>query len=86
MAPASVLDWSEPRQNWRCPRVTINNNSSNSDDKENKVLQTQSTVELNDKQVDTAYKRICKFLRRLGSSKKSKRECDRKQNDRFICI
>lgn len=34
-----------------------------------KSMKTQSTIELNDKEADTAYKKICKFLRRIKSKK-----------------
>lgn len=59
MAPASVLDWSEPRQQWRYPKASART----------EPVKTQSTVELNDKEADTAYKKICKFLKRLKSKK-----------------
>lgn len=58
MAPASVLDWTEPRQQWRYPKA-----------RPELVVKTQSTIELSDKEADTAYKKICKFLRRLRSKK-----------------
>ncbi|XP_016843507.1 glycogen synthase kinase-3 beta isoform X3 [Nasonia vitripennis] len=61
MAPASVLDWSEPRQQWRYPK---GNNT-----RMRQQVKTQSTIELNEKEADTAYKKICKFLRRLKSKK-----------------
>ncbi|XP_058803713.1 glycogen synthase kinase-3 beta-like isoform X2 [Phymastichus coffea] len=62
MAPASVLDWSEPRQTWRYPK-------GSSAKATERAVQTQSSVELSDKQADTAYKKICKFLRRLKSKR-----------------
>jgi hypothetical protein len=65
MAPASLLDWSEPRQQWRYPkRMTVMAKIHNS-----QTIKMQSTIDLNEKEADTAYKKICKFLKRLKSKK-----------------
>lgn len=71
MSPASLLDWSEPRQQWRYPKgMTVATRIHNS-----QTIKMQSRIDLNDKEADTAYKKICKFLRRLKSNK-----CESKYN------
>lgn len=72
MAPANNLDWSEPCQQWRypkfCPTTTGQKNE-----------RPKSAVELGGKEANTAYKKFCKFLRRLGNKK-------RKSIERSMCL
>lgn len=68
MAPANALNWSEPSQEWRYPKFCPSSGRQNSDKQTSK-----STVELRcNEQPDTAYKKICKFLRNLRGTKKRK--------------
>ncbi|XP_071642565.1 glycogen synthase kinase-3 beta isoform X2 [Temnothorax americanus] len=64
MAPANNLDWSEPCQQWRypkfCPTATGQKNE-----------RPKSAVELGGKEANTAYKKFCKFLRRLSNKKRN---------------
>ena len=68
MAPASVLDWSEPRQQQQQQWRGYGSKNCGTTARPQPV-KTQSTIELSDKEADTAYKKICKFLRRLKSKK-----------------
>ncbi|XP_015511505.1 glycogen synthase kinase-3 beta isoform X1 [Neodiprion pinetum] len=63
MAPANTLNWSEPRQEWRYPKFCL---SGQRGDKP----ASKSTLEVNEKEADSAYKKICKFLRNLGVKKR----------------
>ncbi|XP_070169413.1 glycogen synthase kinase-3 beta isoform X1 [Polyergus mexicanus] len=63
MAPANNLDWSEPCQQWRYPKIF----SATTDEKSERP---KSAVELSGKEANTAYKKFCKFLRRLGNRKR----------------
>ncbi|XP_015594085.1 glycogen synthase kinase-3 beta-like isoform X2 [Cephus cinctus] len=64
MAPANTLDWSEPCQQWRYPKLC-------SSGQRHERIKSRSTMDLGSKEVaDTAYKKICKFLRSLGSKKR----------------
>ncbi|XP_051169545.1 glycogen synthase kinase-3 beta isoform X1 [Leptopilina boulardi] len=62
MAPASTLNFSEPCQQWRYPKI------GNSGPKL-ETSRSKSTIDLKNKEADTAYKKICKFIRRLKSKK-----------------
>ncbi|XP_012227969.1 glycogen synthase kinase-3 beta isoform X2 [Linepithema humile] len=63
MAPASTLDYSEPCQQWRYPKIC----SVTADEKTDCP---KSTVESNGKEANSAYKKFCKFLRRLSNKKR----------------
>lgn len=63
MAPASTLDYSEPCQQWRYPKIY----SVTADEKTDCP---KSTVESNGKEANSAYKKFCKFLRRLSNKKR----------------
>ncbi|XP_029036576.1 glycogen synthase kinase-3 beta-like isoform X10 [Osmia bicornis bicornis] len=62
MAPAVTLDWSEPRQHWRYPKFCPSG--------QQKHERAKSAMELSSKEANTAYKKFCKFLRRLSSKKR----------------
>ncbi|KAL6438823.1 hypothetical protein ACFW04_003720 [Cataglyphis niger] len=62
MAPANNLDWSEPCQQWRYPKIFPATTDQKSE-------RPKSAVELSGKEANTAYKKFCKFLRRLGNRK-----------------
>ncbi|XP_043251639.1 glycogen synthase kinase-3 beta-like isoform X4 [Colletes gigas] len=62
MAPATALDWSEPRQHWRYPKFCPSG--------QEKHERAKSAMELSSKEANTAYKKFCKFLRRLGNKKR----------------
>ncbi|KZC13565.1 Protein kinase shaggy [Dufourea novaeangliae] len=62
MAPASTLDWSEPCQHWRYPKFCPSGQPKNE--------RAKSAMELSSKDANTAYKKFCKFLRRLGNKKR----------------
>lgn len=64
MAPATALDWSEPCQHWRYPKLCPSGQAKNE--------KAKSAMELSGKEANSAYKKFCKFLRRLGNKK---REC-----------
>ncbi|KAL0134131.1 hypothetical protein PUN28_001171 [Cardiocondyla obscurior] len=62
MAPANNLDWSEPCQQRRpkfCATTSVLINE-----------RPKSAVELGGKEANTAYKKFCKFLRRLSNKKR----------------
>ncbi|KAF7379608.1 hypothetical protein HZH66_014979 [Vespula vulgaris] len=61
MAPASTLDWSEPCQQWRYPKLCPSGQRHE---------RTKNGVELNGKEANGAYKKFCKFLRQLGSKRR----------------
>ncbi|XP_012140031.1 glycogen synthase kinase-3 beta isoform X2 [Megachile rotundata] len=61
MAPAVTLDWSEPRQHWRYPKLCPAG--------QQKHERAKSAMELSSKEANTAYKKFCKFVRRLRSKK-----------------
>ncbi|XP_032679959.1 glycogen synthase kinase-3 beta isoform X3 [Odontomachus brunneus] len=61
MAPANTLDWSEPCQQWRYPKICPTSQKSE---------RTKNAVELSGKEANSAYKKFCKFLRRLGNKKR----------------
>ncbi|XP_043487828.1 glycogen synthase kinase-3 beta-like isoform X3 [Polistes fuscatus] len=61
MAPASTLDWSEPCQQWRYPKLCPSGQRHE---------RTKNGVELNGKEPNGAYKKFCKFLRQLGSKRR----------------
>ncbi|KAL2712245.1 glycogen synthase kinase-3 beta isoform X1 [Vespula squamosa] len=63
MAPASTLDWSEPCQQWRYPKLCPSGQRHE---------RTKNGVELNGKEANGAYKKFCKFLRQLGSKRRFK--------------
>ena len=63
MAPASTLDWSEPCQQWRYPKIGTSGQKF-------ETCKSKSTVDLGNKEADTAYKKICNFLRKLRSKKR----------------
>ena len=83
MAPASVLNCTEPS-----PPQTIQQQQQQNKQQNQKNLKfsrgvnqkihnsaqqvKQSTIELSDKETDSAYKKICKFLRRLKPKKSCK--------------
>ncbi|XP_076659348.1 glycogen synthase kinase-3 beta isoform X3 [Halictus rubicundus] len=62
MAPATGLDWSEPCQHWRYPKLCPSGQQKNE--------RVKSAMELSSKEANTAYKKFCKFLRRLGNRKR----------------
>ncbi|XP_076282942.1 glycogen synthase kinase-3 beta isoform X4 [Lasioglossum baleicum] len=62
MAPATGLDWSEPCQHWRYPKLCPTGQQKNE--------RVKSAMELSSKEANTAYKKFCKFLRRLGNRKR----------------
>ncbi|XP_076683295.1 glycogen synthase kinase-3 beta isoform X2 [Andrena cerasifolii] len=62
MAPATALDWSEPCQQWRYPKFCPPGQQKNE--------RAKSAMELRSKDANTAYKKFCKFLRRLGNKKR----------------
>lgn len=66
MAPSSALDWSEPCQYWRyakfCPGGQQQKGSERS--------KSKSATDVTGDETGSTYKRICKFLRRLGSKKR----------------
>ncbi|XP_012244811.1 glycogen synthase kinase-3 beta-like isoform X3 [Bombus vosnesenskii] len=61
MAPAAALDWSEPCQHWRYPKFCPSG--------QQKHERAKSAMELSSKEANTAYKKFCKFLRRLKNRK-----------------
>ncbi|KAG7197366.1 hypothetical protein KM043_018473 [Ampulex compressa] len=61
MAPATTLDWSEPCQQWRYPKFCPPGQ---------KYEKAKSAVELSSKEANSAYKKLCKFLRRLGNKRR----------------
>ncbi|KAK1134663.1 hypothetical protein K0M31_007443 [Melipona bicolor] len=61
MAPAATLDWSEPCQHWRYPKFCPSG--------QQKHERAKSAMELSSKEA-TAYKKFCKFLRRLKHKKR----------------
>ncbi|CAD1476281.1 unnamed protein product [Heterotrigona itama] len=61
MAPAATLDWSEPCQHWRYPKFCPSG--------QQKHERAKSAMELSSKEANTAYKKFCKFLRRLKHKK-----------------
>ncbi|XP_076764518.1 glycogen synthase kinase-3 beta isoform X4 [Xylocopa sonorina] len=61
MAPAATLDWSEPCQHWRYPKFCPSG--------QQKHERAKSAMELSSKEANTAYKKFCKFLRRLKNKK-----------------
>nr|XP_031842684.1 glycogen synthase kinase-3 beta-like isoform X4 [Nomia melanderi] len=61
MAPATALDWSEPCQHWRYPKLCPSGQTKNE--------KAKSAMELSGKEANSAYKKFCKFLRRLGNRK-----------------
>ncbi|XP_043590557.1 glycogen synthase kinase-3 beta-like isoform X3 [Bombus pyrosoma] len=61
MAPAATLDWSEPCQHWRYPKFCPSG--------QQKHERAKSAMELSSKEANTAYKKFCKFLRRLKNRK-----------------
>ncbi|XP_017765654.1 PREDICTED: glycogen synthase kinase-3 beta-like isoform X3 [Eufriesea mexicana] len=61
MAPAATLDWSEPCQHWRYPKFCPAG--------QQKHERAKSAMELSSKEANTAYKKFCKFLRRLKNKK-----------------
>ncbi|XP_011065078.1 PREDICTED: glycogen synthase kinase-3 beta-like isoform X4 [Acromyrmex echinatior] len=63
MAPANNLDWSEPCQQWRYPKFYPTAAGQKNE-------RPKSAVELGGKEANTAYKKFCKFLRRLSSKKR----------------
>lgn len=63
MAPASTLNFSEPCQRWRYPKL-----GSTVEKLDNS--RSKSTIDLKNKEADTAYKKICKFIRRLKTKKR----------------
>ena len=62
MAPAATLDWSEPCQHWRYPKFCPSG--------QQKHERAKSAMELSSKEANTAYKKFCKFLRRLKHKKR----------------
>ena len=62
MAPAATLDWSEPCQHWRYPKFCPSG--------QQKHERAKSAMELSSKEANTAYKKFCKFLRRLKNRKR----------------
>ncbi|KOC60241.1 hypothetical protein WH47_09015 [Habropoda laboriosa] len=62
MAPAVTLDWSEPCQHWRYPKFCPAG--------QQKHERAKSAMELSSKEANTAYKKFCKFLRRLKNKKR----------------
>lgn len=62
MAPAATLDWSEPCQHWRYPKFCPAGQP--------KHERAKSAMELSSKEANTAYKKFCKFLRRLKNKKR----------------
>ncbi|XP_053973936.1 glycogen synthase kinase-3 beta-like isoform X2 [Hylaeus anthracinus] len=62
MAPVTALNWSEPRQHWRYPKFCPSG--------QQKHEIAKSAMELRSKEANTAYKRFCKLLRRLGNKKR----------------
>lgn len=62
MAPAAALDWSEPCQHWRYPKFCPSG--------QQKHERAKSAMELSSKEANTAYKKFCKFLRRLKNRKR----------------
>ncbi|XP_012256015.1 glycogen synthase kinase-3 beta isoform X1 [Athalia rosae] len=65
MAPANTLDWSEPRQDqWRYRKICPLGQKSDK-------VTSESALELNNtSKADSTYKKICKFLRNLGTKKR----------------
>ncbi|XP_066583960.1 glycogen synthase kinase-3 beta-like isoform X4 [Prorops nasuta] len=63
MAPAaSTLDWSEPCQQWRYPKVTSG--------QKRKPEKANSSMDLKEKEVNSTYKKLCMFLRRFSKVKR----------------
>ncbi|RLU23167.1 hypothetical protein DMN91_005445 [Ooceraea biroi] len=63
MAPANNLDCTEPCQQWRYPKLCPATDSQKNE-------RPKSAVELSGKEANTAYKKFCKFLRRLSTKKR----------------
>jgi len=63
MAPSNNLDWSEPCQQWRYPKFCPTAAGQKNE-------RPKSAVELGGKEANTAYKKFCKFLRRLSNKKR----------------
>ena len=66
MAPANTLDWAEPCQQWRYPKL-------NSGPKQG-IPRSNTVVGPDDKEATSGYKKICKFLKRLKSTKRELRD------------
>ncbi|XP_029157907.1 glycogen synthase kinase-3 beta-like isoform X2 [Nylanderia fulva] len=66
MAPANNLDWSEPCQQWRYPKFF----STAADQKSAERPKSAVELTMNGKETNTAYKKFCKFLRRLSNKKR----------------
>lgn len=76
MAPAVTLDWSEPRQHWRYPKFCPSG--------QQKHERAKSAMELSSKEANTAYKKFCKFLRRLSSKKRKLPRFAAKEDDTLL--
>ncbi|XP_026672033.1 glycogen synthase kinase-3 beta isoform X12 [Ceratina calcarata] len=61
MAPAAT-DWSEPCQHWRYPKFCPTGGQQRHE-------RAKSAMELSSKEANSAYKKFCKFLRRLRNKK-----------------
>jgi len=80
MAPANNLDCAaEPCRQWRYPKLCPTTDSQKNE-------RPKSAVELSGKEIDSTYKKFCKFLRRLNTKKRKSNNQRRNLNQRRSCV